>query len=65
MYQGAQFDWGVTPNMEGQNGAFALSAAPKYFVKLAGGTHLEWTNLACMGQPSVAACLKANGPTRR
>jgi len=61
MYQGAQFDWGVTPNMEGAKGAYALSPAPKYYMKLSGGTHFEWTNLACIGQASVAACLKANG----
>lgn len=61
MYQGAQFDWGMTSNVEGPNGAFALSPAPKYFVKLRGGTHVEWTNLACLGTASVAECLKARG----
>ena len=59
MFQGAQFDWGMTSAMEGPKGAFALSPAPKYYVKLQGGTHLEWTNMACTGQPSVAACLQA------
>ena len=58
MYQGAQFDWGITPSMEGTQGGFALTSAPKYFVKLFGGTHLEWTNLLCGGQPSVVSCLK-------
>jgi dienelactone hydrolase len=61
MYQGAEFDWGVTSNVEGPQGAFAASPAPRYFVKLRGGTHLEWTNLACLGQPTAAACLKARG----
>jgi predicted dienelactone hydrolase len=60
MYQGAQFDWGITPVMEGPGGAYAKSAAPKFFVKLAGGTHFEWTNFVCGGQPSVEACLKNN-----
>jgi dienelactone hydrolase len=60
MYQGAQFDWGITPSLEGSKGAYALSAAPKFFVKLKGGTHFEWTNLICIGQPNVVACLKAN-----
>lgn len=59
MYQGAQYDWGITPNLEGAQGAYALSAAPKFFVKLKGGTHFEWTNLICIGQPNVVACLKA------
>ncbi len=60
MYQGAQLDWGITPSLEGPKGAYALSPAPKFFVKLNGGTHFEWTNLVCIGQTSVVACLKAN-----
>ena len=59
MYQGAVFDWGITPSIEGPQGAYAMTAPPKYFVKLNGGTHLEWTNLTCAGQPNVVACLKA------
>ncbi|HKO67102.1 MAG TPA: hypothetical protein VJU53_04775 [Burkholderiaceae bacterium] len=59
MYQGAQFDWGITTSLEGTQGAYALTSAPKYFVKLKGGTHLEWVNLLCSGQPNVVACLKA------
>jgi predicted dienelactone hydrolase len=59
MYQGGQFDIGITPNMEGPKGAFAASPAPKYYVRLRGGTHVEWTNLACLGQPTAAACLQA------
>jgi dienelactone hydrolase len=58
MYQGAEFDWGMTPTMEGPKGAFATSPPPKYFVKLRGGTHVEWTNFACAGLPNVATCLK-------
>jgi predicted dienelactone hydrolase len=59
MYQGAEFDWGITNSLEGPRGAFAASAAPKYYVKLRGGTHFEWTNMACVGQASVAACMEA------
>jgi dienelactone hydrolase len=59
MYQGAQFDWGITPSIEGAQGAYAVTAPPKYFVKLNGGTHLEWTNLLCSGQSNVVECLKA------
>jgi predicted dienelactone hydrolase len=59
MYQGAQFDWGITTSLEGAQGAYAVTAPPKYFVKLKGGTHLEWVNLLCTGQPNVVACLKA------
>ena len=59
MYQGAQFDWGMTPNIEGPKGAYASSPAPKYYARLRNGTHVEWTNLGCLGQPTIAACLKA------
>ena len=59
MYQGAQFDWGITTSLEGAQGAYAATSAPKYFVKLKGGTHLEWVNLLCSGQPNVVGCLKA------
>jgi hypothetical protein len=58
MYQGAQFDWGLTPVIEGPKGAFARSPAPKYYVRLLGATHVEWTNLGCLGAPSAAACLQ-------
>ncbi|HWL74423.1 MAG TPA: hypothetical protein VNQ74_11165, partial [Burkholderiaceae bacterium] len=59
MYQGAQFDWGITPSLEGAQGAYAATSTPKYFVKLKRGTHLEWVNLLCSGQPNVVGCLKA------
>jgi predicted dienelactone hydrolase len=59
MFQGAELDFGMTASLEGPQGAYAASAPPKYFVKLAGGTHFEWTNLACAGTPDVPACVKA------
>ena len=52
MYQGAEFDWGMTPAIEGPKGAFAASPAPRYYVRLRGGTHVEWTNLGCLGTPT-------------
>ena len=57
MLQGAEWDWGLTPAMEGEHGAYAALRAPKYFVKLKGGTHFEWTNLACLGEVGTLACL--------
>jgi len=60
MYQGAVFDWGITPALEGPHGAYARTRPPKYFVKLRGGTHFEWTNLLCADQPDVATCLKVH-----
>lgn len=61
MYQGAVFDWGITPMVEGPAGAYAQTPAPRYFVKLKGGTHFEWTNLVCMSQTDTRACLAVNG----
>jgi len=61
MYQGAVFDWGITPMLEGPTGAYAQTPAPRYFVKLKGGTHFEWTNLVCASQNDTRACLAANG----
>lgn len=61
MYQGAALDWLITPSLEGPEGAFAATPPPKYFVKLAGGTHFVWTNLACADTTGVAACLRAHG----
>ena len=59
MYQGAALDFGMTASLEGPQGAYAATAPPKYFVRLAGGTHFEWTNLACTGTADVPDCLKA------
>jgi len=59
MYQGAALDFGLMTSLEGPQGAYAATAPPKYFVKLAGGTHFEWTNLLCGGTPDGPACLKA------
>jgi predicted dienelactone hydrolase len=59
MYQGAQFDWGVTPLLEGPRGAYARSSAPRYFLKLRGGTHFEWTNLVCLGEHDTESCLRS------
>lgn len=41
MYQGAELDLGITPFLDGRNGAYARSNAPKHFVKLRAGNHLE------------------------
>ncbi|MCU1259222.1 MAG: repeat containing protein [Bryobacterales bacterium] len=58
MYQGAQFDIGITPFLLGKNGAFAVSRPPKFLTELMGGTHFDWSVLVCGSQPTVAACLQ-------
>ena len=64
MYQGADLDIGITTFLEGPQGAYAQSNAPKYFAKLRGGNHFTWTNLQCVGMPSVAACIQARPEAR-
>jgi predicted dienelactone hydrolase len=59
MYQGAELDLGITPYLVGPTGAYSLSNAPKYFVKLHGGSHITWTNATCSGESTVAGCLAA------
>jgi predicted dienelactone hydrolase len=57
MYQGAEYDVGVTPFIEGRFGAYAQSNAPKYFAKLRNGNHFMWTNLQCLGRKTVETCI--------
>lgn len=64
MYQGAQFDVGITPFVNGMNGALSMGSMTKYYAELKGGSHFEWTNLVCLGQPTVQDCLK-NKPNAR
>jgi predicted dienelactone hydrolase len=57
MYQGAEGDIGITPFLEGPNGAYARSNPPKYVLKLRGGNHFTWTNFLCGGEKTVANCV--------
>jgi predicted dienelactone hydrolase len=45
MYQGGTWDFGITPFMRMNQGAYDLSPSPKYYVELAGAWHLSWTDL--------------------
>ena len=64
MYQGAQFDIGITPSLRCNNGAYQRSHPPKYYVELRGGNHFEWTNLLCGGEKTVAGCLRSKTNAR-
>jgi dienelactone hydrolase len=59
MYQTAWLEWDKR-GLEVENQAYRLTSPPKYFVELKGVAQLdfEWTNLLCLGQADVAACLK-------
>jgi uncharacterized protein (TIGR03437 family) len=57
MYQGGQLDI-LTPTLVGKSGAYAESAAPKYFEELFLATHVSWTNLVCFGFSTISSCLR-------
>jgi dienelactone hydrolase len=43
MYQGATRDFGITPSVKRDNGAFAKTGSPSYFVEFEKMGHLGWT----------------------
>lgn len=59
MYQTAWLVWDKH-RLEVQGEAYRLTSPPKYLVELKGVAQFdfEWTNLLCLGQPSVDECLK-------
>jgi predicted dienelactone hydrolase len=63
MYQGAQFDVGITPSLRGDHGAFAASNRPKYYVELLLGNHFIWTNLEC-GSKTASDCVRSDMTAR-
>lgn len=57
MYQGAQFDLGVTPFVAAPTGAYYQAQPPRFFMELRGGSHFEWTVALCGGTSTVEQCL--------
>lgn len=45
MYQGGTLDFGVTPTVRRQNGAYEHSSTPKYYIEFEGAGHFAWTNI--------------------
>jgi predicted dienelactone hydrolase len=64
MYQGAELDLNLSPEMSRKNGLYEQSNSPKYYVELPGGSHFEWSNVVCMGERNVADCLEKNKNAR-
>lgn len=64
MYQGSDFDIGITPFIDLKDGAYNQSNKPKYFVKFKGGNHFIWTNLECFGEKTLEGCLKNKPQTK-
>jgi predicted dienelactone hydrolase len=57
MYQGGTLDVGITPTLQGPNGAYRLANPPAYFVELNNAGHLAWVN--CGGAQTTEACHEA------
>jgi predicted dienelactone hydrolase len=45
MFQGGTHDFGITPALSKNDGAFALARAPKYYVEFDRAGHLAWTDV--------------------
>ena len=55
MYQGGTLDVGITPFLQGKDGAFAAANPPVYFAVLPHAGHLALTN--CSDNHTTASCL--------
>jgi len=55
MYQGGTRDFGITPAISKNEGAYALSPPPKYFVEFAGAGHLAWADIGLMAHSAITA----------
>jgi predicted dienelactone hydrolase len=53
MYQGGTEDYGTTNVVKHQNGAYAQSSVPKYFVELNDAGHYAWTNRDKKARPHI------------
>ncbi len=53
MYQGGTLDFGVTPFVRRRQGAYDLTAPPKFYVEFRGASHFAWTNLSKPYQPLI------------
>jgi uncharacterized protein (TIGR03437 family) len=59
MYQGGTLDFGVTPSLNRNQGAYDTTPPSKFFVEFPGATHFAWTNAACTSAGTVAQCLSS------
>jgi predicted dienelactone hydrolase len=60
MYQGAQYDIGITPSLPA---AYRASNSPKYYAELMLGNHFIWTNLECASRTG-ADCVRTDATAR-
>jgi len=57
MYQGGTLDLGITPTLQGANGAYRQANPPVFFVELKNAGHLAWVN--CGGARTSESCAAA------
>jgi predicted dienelactone hydrolase len=57
MYQGGTLDIGITPFLQGPNGAYRQANPPAFFVELRNAGHLAWVN--CGGARTTESCQAA------
>jgi len=55
MYQGGTRDFGITPALEKNAGAYDRSPTPKYYVEFDKAGHFAWTNLNTTAHESIVA----------
>jgi hypothetical protein len=55
MYQGGTLDFGVSPALRRNQGAYDLSSAPKYYVEFERATHFAWTDLGHAAREAIVA----------
>lgn len=53
MYQGGTRDFGITPSVRRDGGAFDLTSAPVYYIEFNEATHFAWTDLKADYQNSI------------
>jgi len=54
MYQGGTRDFGITPLLTKSQGAYDLSAKPKYLVDFEGATHFAWADIGRTAHDDIA-----------
>jgi len=55
MYQGGTRDFGITPALQKNSGAYDQSPEPKYFVEFDKAGHLAWTDVGITAQEEIVA----------
>jgi len=55
MYQGGTRDFGITPALRKNSGAYQRSRPPKYYVEFQNAGHLAWTDLSAVDHEAIAA----------